>query len=1133
MSNFVDDCAQTGSPSDEEMMMALFEGDEGDEADESDASYFLNELHRDEGYDDVDLRYAEYQTDESVAVPSNRDVDHPFRVHYDDDGCSLSPIHADATTDAVRFSPPPDNAVDDTEITNFLAVLPSSEEKEMLFLPPTASSTIAPAVSCLPTTTCSTKFIHGWPFYKTNRNKSGGSSPQSVALQLYNNIKTQYERLLVVKYLEPQRNGRSVAHFYGVMTAEWLELTIKGAQNTAKQKNSPTKGVVKLATKHCTLLELIPEGQSCKLHFDVDMLSDTLPTGEEKARVVTDMQTLLFDTLCKIGFAPHCVDMAFLQSTTLVLDGSRRKDDDTFKLSLHIIYESVFVTDNHYTMKMLYQAMAVVASKTNLLYSAATCDVGFDDKIATKNRVFRLPYCVVPHSTHESRLVPSQIIDGVLVPIESHEVAMQRYWVSCDYFSTLLDHDSSVMINSSDIEHFFRDSTNSTTKVYHTTTSDIDLNCVVTHTRFLTETEWYMAHRSFELLVQLRKKEGLCSQHVRVPGASQMRQLPAKPCVVYLNVPGDDYCEHKGRVHSNDNGTQTGFGLCLSTMVAWQTCFSCCPVQTIAKVNQKQYCLLSLHNSVPTTIDRNVDLLNNIVKNEYNTAVLFLAEHRNLLYVTPGKRAPTLWCWNERETLWVNDSSSFIWRMLPVWINRKKYLVERFLSFQADDEETQKKLAAWVTRFHTADGIKAIRQIICALAEDRTFEEKLNSHHHLIPTKNNKVFDIRTGTLRTRTMTDFFSMSMKFDFIPDAVEMVVDDRDGHKCFEDVVFLDPRVLAVMHHIEELGCHNTEWSFFMWNLLGYFITGYTQDRSWVMMQGVGANGKSGLFTALSAVMGPFYTTVSQDFFTVSGTKQQAENASPLMRSLQWVRALVVAETTSGCKLNMARLKSLTGPDEQKCRGLYQDAATFTPNVKIAIISNFALEIDCSDQAAKDRHLAINFAQRYVKCNPGPNEVLADTVKAARLATDLLGAFGTWLCYGAHTMYLQTQSCAHGLTRPACIQEFVERQLEESDLISAFVYQETEKRTGSSIRCIDMWAQFTAWAKHRRSELQDIVLDAFVKQIQSKSFQHIQYKKKSDGSACFVGIRKRRFFAERSTNIPTEEESSSDDEGAEYSM
>jgi hypothetical protein len=107
----------------------------------------------------------------------------------------------------------------------------------------------------------------------------------------------------------------------------------------------------------------------------------------------------------------------------------------------------------------------------------------------------------------------------------------------------------------------------------------------------------------------------------------------------------------------------------------------------------------------------------------------------------------------------------------------------------------------------------------------------------------------------------------------------------------------------------------------------------------------------------------------------------------------------------------------------------------------------------------------------------------------------------------MYLETNSCAVGIVRPPCIADFVKKQLEDADIISAFIYQETEKGPTYNYLAVDMWQHFCTFAKNRRSELQDIVFDAFLQQVQSKSFQHIRLKKRADKANVFIGIRKRR--------------------------
>jgi len=457
----------------------------------------------------------------------------------------------------------------------------------------------------------------------------------------------------------------------------------------------------------------------------------------------------------------------------------------------------------------------------------------------------------------------------------------------------------------------------------------------------------------------------------------------------------------------------------------------------------------------------------------------------------------------------VSDSKRFIWTHMPEFALRVKTLCLRFISM--DDEQLEdfnKRCSAWLKRCQTADGITQIIKIISVLAEDRKFEDQLNSCHHLIPLQRSMVFNIRNGEYRRRRMTDYFSQTMNFSFMPDAMYNIVEEEDGEEVWQDVRITDVLVEEVALFMMELGCEDPHWACFMWQYLGYCLTGYTQDRSYVIWQGVGANGKSALVNAMSAVMGQFYTTCAENFFALtSHGRDSAENASPFMASLRYTRALFLAETSTNFKPNMTKIKSITGGDAQTARKLYGSPQKFVPQLKFNLVTNFLPAIDCSDQAAVDRFLAIAFSQRYVRDNPTGNEKLADSAKANRLKDQLKDAFGTYLCHGAHAMFINTKGCRTGLTRPACIANHTKIQLENADLLSAFIRQASERGNNFTWSAVDMWRDFTAWANVRRSEMQDIVLDAFIKQIQGKSFKHIVYKRRQDGSGVFVGIRKLR--------------------------
>jgi hypothetical protein len=132
----------------------------------------------------------------------------------------------------------------------------------------------------------------------------------------------------------------------------------------------------------------------------------------------------------------------------------------------------------------------------------------------------------------------------------------------------------------------------------------------------------------------------------------------------------------------------------------------------------------------------------------------------------------------------------------------------------------------------------------------------------------------------------------------------------------------------------------------------------------------------------------------------------------------------------------------------------------------------------------------------------------------------------------MYLNTKQCSTGLDRPSCISTHTKVQLENADLLSAFVRQQSERGNNFAWGAVEMWREFCSWANVRRSELQDIVLDAFVKQIQGKSFKHIVYKRRADGSGIFSGIRKRRGNVLAEMEYSPENSSSDEENDAESS-
>ena len=107
----------------------------------------------------------------------------------------------------------------------------------------------------------------------------------------------------------------------------------------------------------------------------------------------------------------------------------------------------------------------------------------------------------------------------------------------------------------------------------------------------------------------------------------------------------------------------------------------------------------------------------------------------------------------------------------------------------------------------------------------------------------------------------------------------------------------------------------------NILSSTLYGLNKRREFYIFTGTGANGKSLISDALmKPALGEYYKTMSANYYTKSD--HSAINcATPELADKQYCRALFSSEPEAEEKLQVAKIKSITGLENIPARQLYQ--------------------------------------------------------------------------------------------------------------------------------------------------------------------------------------------------------------------
>lgn len=180
----------------------------------------------------------------------------------------------------------------------------------------------------------------------------------------------------------------------------------------------------------------------------------------------------------------------------------------------------------------------------------------------------------------------------------------------------------------------------------------------------------------------------------------------------------------------------------------------------------------------------------------------------------------------------------------------------------------------------------------------------------------NGTIDLRTGELRSSDPDDLNSHLAEVDWDPDA--------DASRW--------------RGHVELLTAGSVELAAYLARAVGYSLTGDVGARSFFFLEGDGSNGKNAFVEPIIQLMGSYAQTTSTALLT--GDDQQHPT---IMADLLGSRLVFIDETRQGRKLNVERIKALTGSKKVKGRFMRKDFFEFDAQFKLWIAGNGRPTVD----------------------------------------------------------------------------------------------------------------------------------------------------------------------------------------------
>lgn len=337
--------------------------------------------------------------------------------------------------------------------------------------------------------------------------------------------------------------------------------------------------------------------------------------------------------------------------------------------------------------------------------------------------------------------------------------------------------------------------------------------------------------------------------------------------------------------------------------------------------------------------------------------------------------------------------------------------------FYADDEEQEKAFRKHVKYTRSNKGKKAMikemehRVSILPAQFDRDIWS-LNVQ--------NGVLNLRNGDLKEHN-AELYLSNVAFAEYSDKF-----DCPRWKSFLDEIFAGDKEL--IHYIQKV--------------IGYSLTGSTQEQCMFFCVGNGRNGKSTFLDTISDLLGDYARNIQPETIMV---KPYNGSANSDVARLKGARFVTTVEPNEGCRLNEGLIKQLTGGDKVTARFQYGQEFEYSPEFKIWMGTNHKPIIRGRDEGIWRRLHLIPFNVRIKKTDPNLKY---------RLKREYTGILN-WALEGC--LLWQRE----GLKMPNCVSNAINEYKGEMDVVASFLDECTERGPGE-VKASELYQVYKEWAK-----------------------------------------------------------------------
>ena len=185
---------------------------------------------------------------------------------------------------------------------------------------------------------------------------------------------------------------------------------------------------------------------------------------------------------------------------------------------------------------------------------------------------------------------------------------------------------------------------------------------------------------------------------------------------------------------------------------------------------------------------------------------------------------------------------------------------------------------------------------------------------------------------------------------------VIRPHDSHDRMTKMTSATPRGQCPLWRtfVDQVTGGDGELQDYLQRVVGYCLTGSTQEHAMFFLYGTGSNGKSVFVNTLVTILGDYAANAPMETFMDSRTDRHPTD----LAGLRGARMVTATETEQGRRWNESRIKEITGGDRITARFMHKDNFTYPPTYKLVMSGNHKPAIRNVDEAMRRRMHLIPF-------------------------------------------------------------------------------------------------------------------------------------------------------------------------------